>query len=244
MCFTVQLSRFLSFWQLWYFIISFSACQELFSKVFYQSFGCAVLFFDSHTRLSHLYCFVKNFLKLFFISKDWCLLMNINDLFRRTLFFVVHSNFYRISYPFSFVNNFFRNFFCFFDSFAASGERGIWTLAPLLTTYSLSRGAPSASWVFLHNLSSLLIVNNPISFRKKNSRAERVGFEPTRPCGQTVFKTASLWPLRYLSVPSLCQRQVIYYHVLTGYVKTFQEFFSRIFSATRISSGVVIFRFS
>ena len=30
-----------------------------------------------------------------------------------------------------------------------SGERGIWTLAPLLTTYSLSRGAPSASWVFL-----------------------------------------------------------------------------------------------
>ena len=30
--------------------------------------------------------------------------------------------------------------------------------------------------------------------------AERVGFEPTRPCGQTVFKTASLWPLRYLSI--------------------------------------------
>ena len=30
-----------------------------------------------------------------------------------------------------------------------NGERGIWTLAPLLTTYSLSRGAPSASWVFL-----------------------------------------------------------------------------------------------
>ena len=31
-------------------------------------------------------------------------------------------------------------------------------------------------------------------------QAERVGFEPTRPCGQTVFKTASLWPLRYLSI--------------------------------------------
>ena len=27
--------------------------------------------------------------------------------------------------------------------------------------------------------------------------AQGVGFEPTRPCGQTVFKTASLWPLRY-----------------------------------------------
>ena len=31
-------------------------------------------------------------------------------------------------------------------------------------------------------------------------KAERVGFEPTRPLGQTVFKTASLWPLRYLSI--------------------------------------------
>ena len=35
--------------------------------------------------------------------------------------------------------------------------------------------------------------------RSLGSEAERVGFEPTRPCGQTVFKTASLWPLRYLS---------------------------------------------
>ena len=34
-----------------------------------------------------------------------------------------------------------------------NGEGGIWTLAPLLTTYSLSRGAPSASWVFLQILS-------------------------------------------------------------------------------------------
>ena len=34
-------------------------------------------------------------------------------------------------------------FFKFFK--LESGEGGIWTLAPLLTTYSLSRGAPSAS---------------------------------------------------------------------------------------------------
>ena len=31
----------------------------------------------------------------------------------------------------------------------SSAEGGIWTLAPLLTTYSLSRGAPSATWVLL-----------------------------------------------------------------------------------------------
>ena len=30
-----------------------------------------------------------------------------------------------------------------------NAEGGIWTLAPLLTTYSLSRGAPSTTWVLL-----------------------------------------------------------------------------------------------
>ena len=34
-------------------------------------------------------------------------------------------------------------------SLFAGAEGGIWTLAPLLTAYSLSRGAPSATWVLL-----------------------------------------------------------------------------------------------
>ena len=33
----------------------------------------------------------------------------------------------------------------FWSFLSSNGEGGIWTLAPLLTTYSLSRGAPSAS---------------------------------------------------------------------------------------------------
>ena len=44
----------------------------------------------------------------------------------------------------------------------ANGERGIWTLAPLLTTYSLSRGAPSASWVFLQNVRKIIYTNSAI----------------------------------------------------------------------------------
>ena len=36
-------------------------------------------------------------------------------------------------------------FWISFNQEIQSGEGGIWTLAPLLTTYSLSRGAPSAS---------------------------------------------------------------------------------------------------
>ena len=66
------------------------------------------------------------------------------------------------------------------------------------STYSLSRGAPSPAWVRLHvKLCSCRSISCPL-FPQKNL-AERVGFEPTRPFGQTVFKTASLWPLRYLS---------------------------------------------
>ena len=38
-----------------------------------------------------------------------------------------------------------------------NAEGGIWTLAPLLTTYSLSRGAPSTTWVLLHWLTHILL---------------------------------------------------------------------------------------
>ena len=55
---------------------------------------------------------------------------------------------------------------------------------------------------------SLFILSKCFSFVKnffiffcisvlRQKKAQGVGFEPTRPCGQTVFKTASLWPLRY-----------------------------------------------
>ena len=99
-----------------------------------------------------------------------------------------------------------------------SGEGGIWTLAPLLTTYSLSRGAPSASWVLLQtqNYSKQKTNHQFTSHDWWFITAERVGFEPTCPCGQTVFKTASLWPLRYLSVTcsfslTFCSRFVNYF---------------------------------
>ena len=42
----------------------------------------------------------------------------------------------------------------FFIWEVSNGEGGIWTLAPLLTTYSLSRGAPSATWVLLQAVDS------------------------------------------------------------------------------------------
>ena len=92
--------------------------------------------------------------------------------------------------------NFFHSFFFIIQS---NGEGGIWPLAPLLTTYSLSRGAPSAS-LGTSPKCPIQWICNCLSLLSQWQLTERVGFEPTRPCGQTVFKTASLWPLRYLSV--------------------------------------------
>ena len=59
-------------------------------------------------------------------------------------------------------------------------------------TYSLSRGAPSASWVLLHE---------PYHQKKV---AEREGFEPPVPCDITGFQDQLHKPLGHLSSSSFC----------------------------------------
>ena len=135
------------------------------------------------------------FIMLFLVCQELFLILQN---FFQHLFSSIAFRFYHISFALS------RTFSFFFER---NGEGGIWTLAPLLTTYSLSRGAPSASWVLLHK--SWLMIQY-IRFVERVSPAERVGFEPTRPCGQTVFKTASLWPLRYLSI--YCCLSLVFSH--------------------------------
>jgi hypothetical protein len=41
--------------------------------------------------------------------------------------------------------------------------------------------------------------------------AERVGFEPTCPCGQDAFEAPPLRPLRYLSVRPHCVKRTLHY---------------------------------
>ena len=158
--------------------------------ILYQSISClstTFLFFVLHLKL-HFSC-----ISLFIITSVF---LNVKHFFRLfshflDLYFTFNIMFYRL----------------LLFSFEQNGERGIRTLAPLLTTYSLSRGAPSASLGTSPNCptQSLLIfseafylISRCFSFVKNFfelfsfSTAERVGFEPTRPCGQTVFKTASL----------------------------------------------------
>ena len=85
---------------------------------------------------------------LYFISfRSFC-----QVLFFILLFLSFENSLYILSFSF-------KNVKYFFVINNHNGEEGIWTLAPLLTTYSLSRRAPSASWVLLQ------IVNKTYSKR-------------------------------------------------------------------------------
>ena len=141
--------------QLCYYIMSFPACQELFST----------------------------FLKLFL--------------------FLSCSNFGSIScLPLSCQELFSRNFSVF-------AERRRRDLNPRAATNDLLpfQGSPFGQLGYFsrlpyaiasHSSEAFSIISRCFSFVKNFfhlfsfSTAERVGFEPTRPCGQTVFKTASL----------------------------------------------------
>ena len=110
-------------------------------------FFVVVVSCDSFYIISKRFMFVNNFFNLFFV-------LHLKHLF------LVHQLIYN-NIPFSGCQALFSTFFTFswsafyiqahvycrsmLLSFEQNGERGIRTLAPLLTTYSLSRGAPSAS---------------------------------------------------------------------------------------------------
>ena len=82
-------------------------------------------------------------------------ILSFSEVFVKNFFYFVFAVFNNLCIlEFSLENV--KNFFC---DYIRNGEEGIWTLAPLLTTYSLSRRAPSASWVLLQ------IVNKTYSKR-------------------------------------------------------------------------------
>ena len=54
-----------------------------------------------------------------------------------------------------------------YRSWKKSGEGGIWTLAPLSTAYSLSRGAPSTTWVLLLSLQTLDLLPMKLGERRE-----------------------------------------------------------------------------
>ena len=123
----------------------------------------------SHCRLSQtalllyhvVFCLSRSFFNFFevvFVSllQQLWYLITFNRLLSRTFFILLFLSFENSLYILSFS---FKNVKYFFVINNHNGEEGIWTLAPLLTTYSLSRRAPSASWVLLQ------IVNKTYSKR-------------------------------------------------------------------------------
>ena len=121
-----------------------------------------------------------------------------------------------------------------------SGERGIWTLAPVLPTYSLSRGAPSASWVFLQKDTYQCGILNYYNTKKFFSGEDGIRTHVhvrTNGFQDRLVMTASI-PLRIgFSVRrfdfNISREQMIYYqkgyYVSMAFLKFFQPFFSPIF---------------
>ena len=189
-------------------LLLYRSVLELFSKSF-KVFHCSVI---------NVRCCYFQQLVYFIISSSRC-----QQLFDFFFVVVLSRQLWYLIMSVAFCQQLFESFYLI-----QSGEGGIWTLAPLLTTCTLSRGVPSASLgtspcsCSNHFLSREVMIltqkknSFEFFFKRLNRLAERMGFEPMCPCGQTVFKTASLWPLRYLSV--FCFRcssesaQDIYYH--------------------------------
>ena len=66
----------------------------------------------------------------------------------------------------------------------------------------------------------------PLEYFSSLPMAERVGFEPTAPCGVTGFQDQLLKPLGHLSKLSAVQRQLIFYHHIFYLSTTFLLSFS------------------
>ena len=120
------LSQFLLFLrQLVYFITSLSLCQQLFYFIFW-CFLHRVVFSNLFIISYHSY-FVNNFFIFWCFSISYCCISATR---------LCYHKLFCLSITF---------FIFFYFYFKMSGEGGIWTLAPLLTTCTLSRGVPSAS---------------------------------------------------------------------------------------------------
>ena len=118
--------------------IDFRSCSATSERIF-QSHSSLSSLGDSLFTISYRQPFVNNFLFFFCFFRSGCSR------------FVSDSQSAWLVYLVSTVLS--TTFFDFFELFQqlrkyvyqASGEGGIWTLAPLLTTCTLSRGVPSAS---------------------------------------------------------------------------------------------------
>ena len=144
-------------------------------------FCCPHFYRSSLTSLSQSSVFVKHFFELFWKS---C----FSKLSKLSLRF---DSFHSITPKCYSVNTFFQLFF--FLKISLKKERRKRDLNPRAAINDLLpfQGSPFGQLGYF----SICPIEWFIQLE-----AERVGFEPTRPFGQTVFKTASLWPLRYLCI--------------------------------------------
>ena len=140
---------------------------------------CCAAFASDFVILTQLFFNVKHFFKKFFELFLSCL-----NCFKVSL---IWNSFVMLPHVLWFVNNFFSNIF---EIMLLNGEGGIWTLAPLLTTYSLSRGAPSAAWVLLQIAKCINHIEGTLYTRYSKRRVW--DSNPRFLSESLVFKTSSL----------------------------------------------------
>ena len=151
----------------------------------------------------------------------------------------------------------FSRFFVFACTSKLNGEGGIWTLAPLLTTYSLSRGAPSTAWVLLLVSSAwtfhLCLLKSQRRERDSNPRAlsdKRFSrpprydhFDISPSSCLSLLLTGDLYILALLFFYVNTFFQIISFFCDWYFQVLFYPCFCRNSCPIRISSGVVIFIF-
>ena len=125
-----------------------------------------------------------------------------------------------------------------FIQLSLSGEEGIWTLAPLLTTYSLSRGAPSATWVLLqisrcHNRYLITV------FSSQNAERREWDSNP-RALADKRFSR----PPRYDHFDISPQRCLVFYLIHRGLSSTFFYFLSHVISQAETLTILSLFQIS
>ena len=128
----------------------------------------------------------------FIISQSLCQQL-FHFIFSHPLFFLAVSLFI-----ISFVQSVVKNFFELFRHYFLPCERRRRDLNPRAAINDLHpfQGCPFGQLGYFSEWINIFCCNHITKY----DWAEKMGFEPMRPFGQTVFKTASLWPLRYFSV--------------------------------------------
>ena len=211
---------------------NFQGCCLLFN---YQGSSLFLLIRSSFDILSRRFLFVKNFFIFFLLSVPEVFLPHKSALIGYHIHFLLSRTFLFFFPEFS---------MCTFSFSKVTEKEGIWTLAPLLTTYSLSREPLQPAWVLLQMPEYFFLYkihHSPASRLQKQITVfcKRRGWDSnpralsdkrfSRPPRYDHFDTSPYlqqWKSAYWTSPV---QRTLWYHMYISYVKTLFYYFTDFF---------------